>query len=268
MTDAPSLSSGPAEEVIAKRSRFVVMAGWGDVPHITPDMIAQEKARIPPNEFDARSAGIPSLGEGAIYPVPPSEILCDPFTIPDWMPQCFALDVGWKRTAAIWGAWDRDNDVVYLYGEYYRGQAEPAIHTQAIKARGAWIAGVVDPAARGRGQADGKQLMTIYQELGLNITIADNAVEAGIAAVWTRLSTGRLKVFRTLGNFLKEYGFYQRDKNGRIKDGQQDHLMDATRFLIMSGLSVAVIRPSEQWTTGRTAGSFEFRLQNVFDAMT
>lgn len=257
MADTPSLSSGSPEEVIAKRSRFVVMAGWSDVPHITPAMIEEERARIPPHEFEARSLGKPSLGQGAVYPVPETEFVCDPFIIPDWMPQCYALDVGWKRTAALWGAWDRDNDVVYLYGEHYRGQAEPAIHAQAIRARGVWIPGVIDPAARGRGQDDGKKLMVQYQELGLNLSVADNALEAGIVAVWQRLSTARLKVFRTLVNWIKEYRFYQRDEHGRIKDGQADHLMDDTRYLIMSGLSVATIRPAEQWNTGRTSPQFE-----------
>lgn len=255
MTD-PSLQSTP-EEQIQKRTRFVVMAGWNDVPHLTPEMIEEEKAHIPPHEFEARSLGKPSLGRGAIYPVPESDFVCDPFVIPDYMPQAYALDVGWKRTAALWGAHDRDNDVVYLYGEYYRGSAEPAIHAQAIRARGVWIPGVVDPAARGRGQDDGKKLMAIYQELGLDLATADNAVEAGLMTVLARLSTGRLKVFRTLLNWLKEFRFYQRDDNGQVKDGQADHLMDCTRYLTRSGLDRAVIRPPEQWTIGKPQGGMQ-----------
>lgn len=250
MADQPILGGEPQRE---KRSRFVVMAGWDDVPHLTEEMKAEESANIPPHEVEARKLGKPSLGAGAIYPVPESEILCDPFVIPDWMPQCYALDVGWKRTAALWAAWDRDNDIVYLYGEHYRGQAEPAVHAQAIRARGPWIPGVIDPAARGRAQDDGKKLMTQYVELGLNLTVADNALEAGITAVWTRLSTGRMRVFRTLVNWVKEYRFYQRDEHGRIKDGQADHLMDTTRYIVNSGLKVAIIRPPELWTLGKTA---------------
>jgi len=241
----------PDDGAIEKRSRFVVMAGWDDVPHLTPEMKAEEAKGIPPHELDARSKGIPSLGSGAIYPVPESEFLIKPFPIPDWMRQCYALDVGWNRTAALWGAHDLDSDVVYLYSEHYRGHAEPAIHAQAIRARGAWIPGVIDPAARGRSQHDGVQLKAQYVELGLDLVEADNALEAGILAVWQRLSTGRLKVFSTLVNWLKEFRFYQRDEHGRVKDGQADHLMDDTRYLIMSGIKRAIIRPAEMWTTGR-----------------
>jgi hypothetical protein len=249
VTDAPSLKQAP-EEVIGKRKRFVVMAGWDDVPHLTEEMKAEEAANIPPHEVEARKLGKPSLGSGAIYPVPESEFVIDPFQIPDWMPQCFALDVGWKRTAALWGAVDQQNDTVYLYGEHYRGQAEPAIHAAAIRARGSWIPGVIDPAARGRNQKDGTRLMEQYVELGLTLTTADNSVDSGLLAVWQRLSTGRLKVFKHLANWLKEYRFYQRDDKGKIKDGQADHLMDDTRYLVMSGIAIAIVRPAHMWTTG------------------
>lgn len=239
------------DQQVEKRSRFVVMAGWNDVPHLTPQMIAEETAGIPPHEIEARSLGKPSLGSGAIFPVPESEFVIDPFVIPEWMRQGYGMDVGWKRTAAIFAAHDLDSDIIYLYSEHYRGQAEPAIHAQAIRARGLWLPGVIDPAARGRGQKDGKRLMSEYQDLGLNLATAENALEAGLLKVWTRLSTGRLKVFKTLVNWMKEYRFYQRDENGQVKDGQADHLMDSTRYLCNSGIELMTVRPADQWTLGR-----------------
>jgi hypothetical protein len=78
----------------------------------------------------------------------------------------------------------------------------------------------------------------------LRLQPANNAVEAGIYEVWTRLSTGRLKVFSTLANWLAEYRIYRRNEKGAvIKEG--DHLMDATRYLCMSGLDIAEFRPPE-----------------------
>ena len=96
--------------------------------------------------------GIPSLGAGAIYPVPESEVVVQPFKVPHYWPICYALDVGWNRTAALWAAHDTETDTAYLVSEHYRAHAEPPIHAEAIKARGAWIPGVIDPAARGRSQ--------------------------------------------------------------------------------------------------------------------
>lgn len=226
--------------------KFTVMAGWDDVPHLTTQQKAEEAARIPPYQIDARSKGIPQLGAGAIYPVPESDILCDPFVIPDWMPQGYALDVGWKRTAVTWMAHDPDSDVLYLYSEHYVGQQQPAIHAQAIRARGEWIPGVFDPAARGRSQDDGTQLLQSYNDLGLLLSPADNAVEAGIYETWTRLSTGRLRVFRTMQNWLKEFRLYRRDEKGHIVK-ENDHLMDATRYRVMSGTMSMIVRPATMW---------------------
>jgi hypothetical protein len=86
----------------------------------------------------------------------------------------------------------------FLYAEHYRGHAEPSVHAAAIRARGEWIPGCIDPAARGRSQDDGKKLTDSYRDLGLELYLADHAVEAGIFDVYQRLSTGTLKVFTLL----------------------------------------------------------------------
>lgn len=186
--------------------------------------------------------GVPQLGSGAIYPVPESEIIVEPFAIPRYWRRGYALDVGWNRTAALWGAHDTQADVVYLYAEHYRAHAEPSVHAAAIRARGEWIPGVIDPASRGRAQKDGDQLLTNYTDLGLRLVKAVNAVDSGIDEVWTRLSEGRLKVFSNLQNWRAEYRMYRRDEKGRIVK-ENDHLMDDTRYLCVSGIAIMAFPP-------------------------
>ena len=228
-------------------SKVAIVAGWDDVPHLDEDAKSSLLKSYKPHERDARTRGSPSHGAGAIYPVPVGEITIEPFKIPKFWPRVFALDVGWKRTAAIWGAWDREEDVVYLYSEYYRGEAEPAVHAQAIRSRGRWIPGVIDPAARGRSQRDGDALIDLYVDLGLSLGAADNAVEAGIYQVWERLSAGRMKVFSNLQNFFAEYRIYRRDEKGKVIK-ENDHLMDCARYLCMTGLQIAEVEPpSGRW---------------------
>jgi hypothetical protein len=224
-------------------SKHVTMMSWEDTPHLDAAAKAELVSSYPPHMRDARTKGIPQLGSGAIYPTPESEITVDPFPVPVYWPKAYGMDVGWNRTAAICCAIDREADIIYLVSEYYQGHAEPSIHAQAIRARaGDWMPGVVDPASRGRSQIDGAQLLVMYRELGLNLAPADNTVEAGLYEVWQRLSTGRLKVFKTLQNWLGEYRIYRRDEKGRVvKEG--DHLMDATRYLIMSGIAGAAVDP-------------------------
>lgn len=228
-------------------SKYLVTAGWSDVPHLDEKTKAELLAATPPHLRKARSEGAPSLGAGAIYPVDEDEIVVDDFRLPEYFRRGYALDVGWNRTAALFGAHDRDNDILYIYGEYYRGQAEPAIHAQAIQARGKWMTGAIDPASRGRNQVDGQQLLVLYQRAGLNLVLAENAVEAGLYEVWQRLSTGRLKVFKSCVNTLAEYRIYRRDEHGKIVK-KNDHLMDCKRYLVMTMNRVLRPMPSQVTT--------------------
>ena len=221
------------------KTKYVVMASWDDAPHLTQEQKEELWESILPHQRDARSKGIPQLGSGAIYPVLEERITVDDFEIPNFWPRAYALDVGWNFTAAIWGAWDRQSDIVYLYSCYKQGNAEPPVHVDAIQSRGTWIPGVIDPAARGRSQRDGTRLLDDYISMGLNLDLSDNSVEAGIHAIFRRLVSGRLKIFSSLLPWFDEYRLYRRDEKGKIvKD--HDHLMDCTRYLILSGMQIAV----------------------------
>jgi hypothetical protein len=223
-------------------SRYVVTCGWDDVPHLDETTKSEMLASIPPHLRDARSKGIPSLGSGAIYPIGDSELKVAPFALPDHWPRGFAIDVGWKRTAAIFGAHDRETDTVFLYAEHYLAEAPPSVHAAAIRARGIWLPGVIDPAAQGRAQSDGHQLIHDYRALGLDLEPAVNSVEAGLLNVWERMMTGRLKVFATCQNWWAEYRLYRRDESGRVVK-HHDHLMDCTRYLVVSGVRRFITRP-------------------------
>jgi hypothetical protein len=131
---------------------------------------------------------------------------------------------------------------VYVWAEHYRGEAEPVVHAEAIKARGKWIRGAIDPASRGRNQIDGRNLLSMYRDLGLDLTEADNAVEAGIYKLVDRLTSGRLKVFKSCQNLLQEMRLYRRDEKGRVvKDN--DHLVDALRYGVMGMHSILGTKP-------------------------
>lgn len=223
-------------------SKCLITATWDDAPHLTTEQKQKLYDALPPHQREARSKGVPQLGSGAIYPILESNITVDDFPIPDHWLRSYAMDVGWNRTAAIWSATNPDTNITYLYSEYYQGNAEPIIHAEGIKSRGAWIPGVIDHAAHGRSQVDGQNLFDIYWNLGLDLSNANKSVEAGIYKVWQMLSTNKLKVFKSLLNWFTEFRQYCRDENGKIMK-KNDHLMDCTRYLVMSGLDRAIARP-------------------------
>lgn len=220
--------------------------GWDDVPHLSQQQKDELLDAFPLHERDARAKGVPMLGSGRIYPIDEKELIVAPFELPHFWPRAYGFDPGWKTTAAIWGAWDRENDVVYLTSEHYQGQQPPQVHADAIKRRGSWMTGANDPSGHGTiNHKDGTNLMQEYAELGLNLINADNSVEAGIIAVYKRMASGRLKVFSTLVNWVREFRIYRRDENGKVVK-ENDHAMDATRYLIMTGLRYATTEPLDE----------------------
>lgn len=250
-----------SEQQKPRSSKFLCQASWADAPHLTEQAKAELLAAIPEYQRDARSKGIPELGSGLVYRVAPVDVTVSDFQIPKHWPKAYGLDIGWNWTAAVWGAWNQETDVVYLWSVYKRGQSEPSVHADGVKARGAWIPGVIDPAAFGSNQIDGRKAIELYRQFGLNVEPAENAVESGIYEVWQRLSSGRLKVFESLQEWFYEYGKYQRDTRGRIRK-IDDHLMDATRYLIVSGLHRAVHepKPEEQQLEYVTGGGADVSL--------
>ncbi len=114
-------------------SKFVIQAGWKDVGHLTAEAIADMAKAYPPHELEARMNGTPSLGSGAIYPLPESDYVIPDFAVPEHYKRCFGMDVGFSRTACVWLALDCDSDVAYAYSEHYAGEAIPAVHAEASR---------------------------------------------------------------------------------------------------------------------------------------
>ena len=219
----------------------VTTATWDDVPHLDDATKQEMLASIPEWQRDARSKGIPQLGSGAIYRVSLDDVLVKPFAIPDHWLKCYALDVGWNRTAALWLAINPDNGCLYAYDELYVTNKQPHEYAREIKYRGDWINGVVDSASNNSNQHDGIKIFDLLLKEGLKLQLTtkdDKSVEAGIYTVWDALSNNKLKIFNTLTNLTDEYKIYRRDDKGHIVK-EKDHLMDCLRYGVMAHNRIA-----------------------------
>ena len=219
--------------------RYIATATWDDVPHLSEEWKTQAMATYSRHELEARTRGLPTLGSGAIYPYAEEDVIVDDFDIPEWWPRCFGLDVGWKCTAAVWLALNKDTGTWYAYSEHYGGEQVIPIHASAIKARGDYIVGAIDPAAGGTSLTDGQKARELYENEGLYLVTANNSVEAGIQDVSRAFATGQLKIFKSLSNSRAEMRVYRRDEKGQVVK-KRDHAMDALRYVWVSGREHAI----------------------------
>lgn len=225
-------------------SRCIIGATWGDAPHLSDSAKADLAGSYQKYQVDARTKGIPQLGSGAVYPFPESDIVISNFDLPATWPRAFGLDTARSGvTAAVWAALDTENDLAYLYSDYRRSQAETAVHAKAILSRGPWIPGVGDASAI--LDEDRVQYIEKYKESGIDLELADKAVETGVQSVYDMFSEGRLKIFASCRALIEELRQYRRDEKGRIVK-QRDHCMDAMRYLVFTGLKRAKRQPSRE----------------------
>jgi len=210
---------------------YMATLTWDNVPHITPAMMKAFEGRYPAHEMKARRWGIPKMGSGAIFTTDFDDVLkCRPVRIPAHWPRAFGMDFGWSPhpTAALWGAWDRESDTIYIYSEHRMKKELPSVHANAIMMRGKWIKG--NSETSGTNASDGKRMIQIYRDLGLNLVPAKKDTEANIYEARQRIETGRLKVFDTLPMFREEYESFHRNEGRIVKEF--DDLVDCLLYML------------------------------------
>ncbi len=221
------------------QGKAVVRAGWADAGHLDAAAVEGLRKSLRPHEVAAREFGEPVAGRGRVFPVEEKELRVPRFAIPAHWKRCVGVDFGWSNpTAAVWLAWDRDKDIVYVTDVYWASERVPAEHAAEMARRGLWIPAVCDPAGQALSQKDGVSLVEMYAAAGLRFEMADNGVEAGLMQVLERMRNGTLRVFGDLDGWWREFRAYHRDSKGRVVK-RDDHLMDATRYAVVSGLALA-----------------------------
>ena len=213
--------------------------------HLDENIMAQILSAYSPHEREMRKNGRPSIGSGLVFPVNESELIVEPFPIPESWPRIAAIDFGWDHpTAVVWVAWDRDEDKVYVYDTYRQSKAPPHVHASTIKTRGPW--NIVWPHDGHRKDSMGNPgLAEQYRSLGCNLLPfhfenppalgekkGGNSVEVGIMEMLHRMEKDQFKVFAPLADWWEEFRMYHR-KEGKIV-ALRDDLMSATRYAVMS----------------------------------
>jgi phage terminase large subunit-like protein len=217
-------------------------ATWNDAPHLNKGDRERLASSYPDHEVQARTMGIPMLGEGRIFTVSEDEVRVAPFAIPNYYARICGIDFGIDHpAAAVWIAWDRDTDVIYVYDCYKKPGEQSVYHAEMIKRRGNWIPVSWPHDGANREKGGGQTLMAQYKSHGVRMlgrSARYHNDKAGPQKQWPiiedileRMKTGRFKVFANLEPWFDEFRSYH-TRDGQIVS-RRDDVLKATFYAVM-----------------------------------
>lgn len=226
---------------------YVKGATWDDVDHLSQEDKDRLASSYRAHEREARTKGVPMLGEGAVFPVPENDIRIDPFEIPSHWARIKGCDFGMDHPAAgAEIAHDRDADVIYVI-DCYRKAGEAAQYHASWFNKSKWIPVAWPHDGMNREKSGGIRLADSYRGYGVNM-LGKSArykkapgetqekggaqpVEPIVEEVLERMLDGRFKVFSNLQQWFEEFRSYHR-KDGKIVD-RRDDILKATFYAVM-----------------------------------
>jgi phage terminase large subunit-like protein len=215
---------------------FKVFISQDEVPHLTEEAKARFHKGMDEATLSARRDGIAKIGDGKVFHFEESDYSIEPFEIPPYWRRLGGLDVGLTHpTGALMAAIDDDSKTIYITNEYRVSNKTAIDHAAHLKHWG--VTFMTDPHAFDRMIGTGTSTASIYQEEGLSLRKANNAVDASIAEIRKLIGEGRLYIFSTCTMLLKEMKTY---RTRTPKEGGparivkvNDDLIDPMRYLLM-----------------------------------
>jgi phage terminase large subunit len=213
---------------------------------------------LPPDYYQSTAHGKPKwwierylnasfdYAEGAVY-ADFGDHIVKPFEIPQSWDRLGGADFGIRdATVLLMGAIDPDTGIVYIYDEHYKNNLPVPEHAKQMremvqKVPYGKLRGLVgDPAGKRKNINDMRSIFDHYAEYGLWFKDGDNRIDSGIAKVQAYFSLGRLKIFSSLANTIREglnYKYKPEEldskKNPDNKPIDKDnHAMDSLRYLV------------------------------------
>ena len=224
-------------------------ATWHDAPHLDEDDKARLTASYRAHEREARTQGVPMMGEGAVFPVPDDSLMVPSQEIPQHWAIIKGCDFGIDHPAAgAVLAWDRDADILYVIDCYKKANETAPYHAAWLNKSFKWAPVSWPHDGMNREKSGGKTLAEAYREHGANMLSKSaryntkepgqkkpkggpQPVEPVVDEILERMMTGRFKVFSHLREWFDEKRSYHR-KDGRIV-ARRDDIMKATQYAVM-----------------------------------
>lgn len=225
-----------------------VAATWDDAPHLKKEDRDRLIASYPTHQVEARTRGVPMMGEGAIFTHSENDLVVEPFEIPPYFARIKGIDFGVDHPAGYAQiAWDRDKDIVYVIESWRKQGCDVKEHAERINKHDIWVPVAWPHDGGNREKSTGKQLKTYYQEAGVKMLgksarypRKEGKEETGgsqrqwpiIEEIKIREQEGSLKIFKTCTEYLEERRNYH-VKDGKIVSKRDDTLKSVFYAIMM-----------------------------------
>jgi phage terminase large subunit-like protein len=230
------------------KGSYVKGATWDDAPHLSKEQKDELLSRYRAHERDARTKGIPMLGEGAVFTVSDEDIMVEAFPIPRHFARIKGCDFGIDHPAAgVELAYDRDQDIVYVIDCYKKAGELAPYHAAWFNKSNKWVPVAWPHDGLNREKKGGSTIADGYRAHGVNMLKKSaryprvkgeekdkggpQPVEPIIEMVMERMVTGRFKVFSHLAAWMEEKRSYHR-KDGKLSTSRDD-ILKATFYAVM-----------------------------------
>ncbi len=228
--------------------RGMVTMTIDDVTHISEEEKARTIAGYPAYMRDAKAYGVPMMGAGRVFQVSDELLREDAIQhVPSYWKKIWGIDFGVGHPfAAVLYAIDREADVMHIIHAFRMvgvgdETTRPRDHAAAMKPWGLDIPVAWPRDGTNRETGSGEPLAKLYKAEGLKMlpehaTWPDGSIstEAGIEAMYDRMTTGRFKVAAHLTDWWDEFRNYHRTDDGVGKIVKvDDDLMSASRIGLM-----------------------------------
>ncbi len=208
-----------------------IQATWRDCPRISPAFIDEERRALGDDWVKQEYECAFTTVTGLVYPdfeTQPAGSASDRSRALPAGVRVGGIDWGWRNPfAAVWGVLD-ENDVLWIQNERYLTQTPLAEHVRALPKGVTWYC---DPA--------GRTEMEEFRLAGHVIRAGLNNIRLGIAAVTSRLRTGRLRIDAArCPNLLAEAKAYRYPSEaeqrllGENPIDDHNHALSALRYLV------------------------------------
>ncbi len=227
----------------------------GQKGHLTEEKVKDALKGMLPHEIEMRVLGEPMQGSGLIFSYPQDQVMCLPIEIPDHWPRIAGMDFGGiskksHPSAAAWGAYDKENDVIYIYDALKMFSNTPADVASRILGRPQWIQMMYPHDGNKDAPEGGGTVRDLYKSYGVNMyhTHATNfdeekgegkggiSREQALIEMNARFADRKLRIFNTLPEVWEEIRNFHTvktaDGKAKIVD-REDDLISAIRYLMM-----------------------------------